>query len=58
MIDRHCTRNGLRRWPNIEKGFGGIGLHPLYEVHRSQVLNECWPAPVMVVEGIHVEDII
>ena len=24
--------------------------------HR-QVLNECWPAPAMVVEGIHVEDI-
>ena len=23
----------------------------------KQVLNECWPAPAMVVEGIHVEDI-
>ena len=33
------------------------GLHRLYEVHRSQVLNEYWPAPAMVVEGIHVEDI-
>ena len=32
------------------------GLHPLYEVHRRQVLNECWPAPAMVVAGIH-EDI-
>ena len=21
------------------------------------ILNECWPAPAMVVEGIHVEDI-
>ena len=35
----------------------GIGLHPLYMVHRRQVLNECWPAPAIVVEGIHVEDI-
>ena len=33
-----------------------VGLHALYEVHRRQVLNECWPAPAMVVEGIHVED--
>ena len=32
---------------------------PVYEVHRGQVLNECWPALAMVVEGIglHVEDI-
>ena len=29
----------------------------MYEVHHRQVLNECWPAPAMVVEGIHVEDI-
>ena len=34
-----------------------LGLHPLYEVHCRQVLNECWLAPAMVVEGIHVEDI-
>ena len=27
------------------------------QVHHRQVLNECWPAPAMVVEGIHVEDI-
>ena len=33
------------------------GLHPMYEVHRRQALNECWPAPVIMVEGIHVEDI-
>ena len=26
-------------------------------LHRRQVLNECWPAPAMVMEGIHVEDI-
>ena len=29
----------------------------MYEVHRRQVLNESWPAPAMVVGGIHVEDI-
>ena len=34
-----------------------MDLHPLYQVHRRQVLNECWPAPAMVVEGVHVEDI-
>ena len=34
-----------------------VGPHPLYEIHRRQVLNKCWPAPAMVVEGIHVEDI-
>ena len=38
-------------------GIWWVGLHPLYEVHRGKVLNECWPAPAMVVEGIHVEDI-
>ena len=26
-------------------------------IHRRQVFNECWPAPAMVVEGIHVEDV-
>ena len=34
-----------------------VGLHPLYKVHFRQLLNECWPARAMVVEGIHVEDI-
>ena len=29
----------------------------MYQVHRRQVFNECWPAPAMVVEVIHVEDI-
>ena len=38
-------------------GIWWVGLHPLYEVHRMQVLNECWPAPTMVVGGIHVEDV-
>ena len=36
-------------------GIWEVGLHPLYEVHRRQVLNECWPAPAMMVEEIHVE---
>ena len=30
-------------------------LHPLYEIHRTQVLNECWQAPAMEVEVIHVD---
>ena len=30
-----------------------VGLHPQYQVHRRQVLNECW----LEVEKIHVEDI-
>ena len=38
-------------------GIWWVGLHPLYEVHHRQVLNECWPAQAMVVEGIHNEDI-
>ena len=29
----------------------------MYQVDRRQVLNECWSAPAMVVEGIHVEGI-
>ena len=38
-------------------GIWSVGLHPQYEVHCRQVLNECWPPPAMVVEEIHVEDI-
>ena len=30
---------------------------PTSSVHGRQVLNECWPSPAMLVEGIHVEDI-
>ena len=50
----HLLRPGDRLvlgWPNNEPEFGG--LHPLYQVHRRRVLNECWPALAMVVEGIH-----
>ena len=32
-------------------------IYSWYEVHHRQVLDEYWPAPAMVVEGIHVEDI-
>ena len=41
----------------LSRNFVGIDLHHLYEVHRRQVLNECWPTLAMVVEGIHVKDI-
>ena len=34
-----------------------VGLHSLYEVHRRKVLNECWPAPGMVEEELHIKDI-
>ena len=51
-----------RRLTDIEPAMGcnagpTLNLHSLYQVHRRQVLNECWPAPVMVVEVIPVEDI-
>ena len=36
-------------------GIWWVGLHPLYQIHRRQVLNECWPPPAIVVEVIHVE---
>ena len=63
-----CWASAVEDWPTLNQqwaamlaqhwtGIWWVGLHPLYEVHRRQVWNECWPAPVMVVEGIHVEDI-
>ena len=48
---------GCNAGPTLNRNLVGIGLHSLYEVHRRQVSNECWPAPAMVVEGMHVEDI-
>ena len=36
MLARHGT------------GICWIGLHPLYEVHRRQVLNECGPALILL----------
>ena len=48
------TAMGCDAGPTLNRNLVGIGPHPLYEVHRRQVLNEYWPAPV---KGIHVEDI-
>ena len=48
---------GCSAGPTLNRNLVGLGLHPLCDVHRRQVLNECWPAPAMVVEGIHVKDI-
>ena len=45
---------GCNVFPTLNRNLVG---RPPYQVHRRQVLNECWPASVMVVEGIHVEDI-
>ena len=49
---------GCNADPTLNRNLG-VGLHHLYEVHRRQVLNACWPVPamVLVVEGKHVEDI-
>ena len=49
---------GYNAGPTLNRNLVGIGLHPLYQVHRRQVLNTCWPALAMVVEVIHVEDIL
>ena len=50
-----------RQLTGIEPAMGcnarWVDLHPLYEVFRRQILNECWPAPAMVVKGIHIKDI-
>ena len=46
-------------------GIGWVGLHRVCVCKDMRqvdslaiwILNRCWPAPVMVVEGIHIEDI-
>ena len=50
---------GCDAGPTLNRNLVGRPTYPLYEGHRRQVLNECLPAPAMVVEGIglHVEDI-
>ena len=48
---------GCNAGPTLNRNLVGRSMHPLYEIHRRQVLNEYWPAPAMVVEGIHAEDI-
>ena len=62
----YCWERFVDDWPALNQqwaatlakhwtGIGCVGLHPLYEVLRSDALNGCWPAPAMVVEEIHVE---
>ena len=55
-----------RRLTGIEPAMGcyaGLTLsrslvdRPTSSVRGREVFNECWPAPAMLVEGIHVEDI-
>ena len=66
---KQCWASLIVDWPSLKQqwaatlaqhwtGIRLVGLHPLYDVHRRQVLNG-WPTPAMVVEGIglHVEDI-
>ena len=45
---------GCNAGPTLNRNLVG---RPTSSVHRRQVLNECWPALAMVVEGIHVKDI-
>ena len=52
-LNQHWATTLAQHWTSI----WWVALHPLYEVHRRQVLNECWPAPANVMEGIHVENI-
>ena len=45
---------GCDAGPTLNRNLVG---RPTSSVHRRQVLNECRPAPAMVVEEIHVEDV-
>ena len=64
-----CWASVVDDWPTLNQQWGStlaqhwtriwcVGLHSLYRYVVWQVLNECWPAPAMVMEGIHVEDIL
>ena len=64
-----CWASVVDDWPALNQqwaamlaqhwtGIWWVGLHSQYWLHRSQVLNECWPAPAMVEKGIQVKDII
>ena len=56
---------GCDAGPTLNRNWVGIGLHRVYVCRYMrqpdslaiQILNRCWPAPAMVVEGVHVEDI-
>ena len=54
-MPRFCAKSAtyISDWTEI----WWVGLHPFYELQRRRVLNDCWPAPAILVEGIHVEDI-
>ena len=59
MLGQRCRQltgnepaTGCDAGPTLN-GIWWVSLHPLYGVHRRQILNECWPEPAMVVEGIH-----
>ena len=47
---RYEPAMGCNAGPTLNRNLVG-GLHPLYQVHRKQVLNVCWPAPAMVWVG-------
>ena len=63
MLGQRCRRligiepaMGCDAGPTLNRNLVGRPTSSV-QVHRRQVLNECWPVPAMVVEGIHVEDI-
>ena len=42
---------GCNAGPTLNRNLvGRPTCNPLYQVHRRQVLNECWPTSAMVVE--------
>ena len=56
--DRLVLGQRRRRLTGIEPAMScNAGPTFSVEVHHRQVWNEWWPAPAIVVEGIHVEDI-
>ena len=48
-----CNAGPTLNWNLVGRPTSSVRGRP---VRGRQVLNECWPAPTMVVEGIHVED--
>ena len=56
-----CNAGPTLNWSLVDEPTSSASARnlyiPWYQVHRRQVLNECWPAPAMVVEVIHVEGI-
>ena len=48
---------GCDAGPTLNWNLMGGSTSSVRGTSYRQVLNECWPAAAMVVEGIHVEDI-